>query len=446
MAALCSRLKLPLIAMWWILAQASLAQPATLPGVTLEEFYTAAIDFSPALRISKESLSIRSAQRKAANGQLLPQISAGANLSDNRLNQLNRITNYDGARYSLTLSQTLFDWQQFEARKQSYLAEDVQEQEYYYELGLLLTLVAERYFGVLQAEDALESIESEINAITNQVSQIQSLYDRQLAQITDLYQGQASLAAVQAERLRLETDLALQQEALRSLSGLEVGPLHKLNENIEIPPLEFSLDYYVDRSREQNHQIQAREYVLKASEAAVSASKGAFMPRVSFIAQRQDSNVGFDNLPINKTDTTYFGVNLTIPIYAGGRNSAATSEARSRRSIAESELRAMQLEVRASVRSAYLQLQASETKTNAALALLESTALAAEAMQQGFDLGTVTSVDVLNSLRDQYQAERDLQRTRYEHVTYLLLLKRETGTLGAEDMLEVGSWLEPAPL
>ena len=446
MAALCSRLKLPLIAMWWILAQASLAQPATLPGVTLEEFYTAAIDFSPALRISKESLSIRSAQRKAANGQLLPQISAGANLSDNRLNQLNRITNYDGARYSLTLSQTLFDWQQFEARKQSYLAEDVQEQEYYYELGLLLTLVAERYFGVLQAEDALESIESEINAITNQVSQIQSLYDRQLAQITDLYQGQASLAAVQAERLRLETDLALQQEALRSLSGLEVGPLHKLNENIEIPPLEFSLDYYVDRSRKQNHQIRSREYGLKASKAAVSASKGASMPKLSFIAQQQDSNVGFDNLPINKTDTTYVGVNLTIPIYAGGRNSAATSEARSRRSIAESELRAMQLEVRASVRSAYLQLQASETKTNAALALLESTALAAEAMQQGFDLGTVTSVDVLNSLRDQYQAERDLQRTRYEHVTYLLLLKRETGTLNAEDMLEVGSWLEPAPL
>ena len=134
------------------------------------------LDFSPDLRISKESLNITAARRKAANGQLLPQISAGANLSDNRLNQLNRITNYDGARYSLTLSQTLFDWQQFEARKQSYLVEDSQEQEYYYQLGLLLTDVAERYFGVLQAEDALESIESEIDAITNQVNQIQNLY------------------------------------------------------------------------------------------------------------------------------------------------------------------------------------------------------------------------------------------------------------------------------
>ena len=67
-------------------------------------------------------------------------------------------------------------------------------------------------------------------------------------------------------------------------------------------------------------------------------------------------------------------------------------------------------------------------------------------MQQGFALGTVTSVDVLNALRDQYQAERELQRIRYEHIKYFLLLKRETGTLTAEDMLEVGTWLEPAEL
>ena len=82
----------------------------------------------------------------------------------------------------------------------------------------------------------------------------------------------------------------------------------------------------------------------------------------------------------------------------------------------------------------------------AARILVESTELAAEAMQQGFELGTVTSVDVLNALRDQFTAERDLQRTRYEQITYYLFLKRETGVLTAEDMIEVGAWLEPASL
>ena len=63
-------------------------------------------------------------------------------------------------------------------------------------------------------------------------------------------------------------------------------------------------------------------------------------------------------------------------------------------------------------------------------------------MQQGFELGTVTNVDVLNSLRDQYQAERELQRARYEQIKYTLILKRETGTLTSEDMIELGSLFE----
>ena len=63
-------------------------------------------------------------------------------------------------------------------------------------------------------------------------------------------------------------------------------------------------------------------------------------------------------------------------------------------------------------------------------------------MQRGFELGAVTSVDVLNALRDQFRSERDLQQVRYEHVKYILQLKRETGLLTADDMLEVGGWLE----
>jgi outer membrane protein len=413
------------------------------PGSTLEHFFSAAINFSPALRIAEENLNIGSSRKKLANGQLLPQLSAGAALSDNRINQLNRFQQFDGERYYLSLSQTLFNWQQFAARKQAYLREDQLEEEYFYQLAYLLTDVADRYFNVLKSEDALESIASEIEALTNQLNQVQNLYDRQLTQITDLYQVQASLASAQAEELRLEAELALSQESLRSISGLEVGPLYTLDDEAEISPLEYNQQYYVQQAREQNHRVLAGEYALQAAEEGISERRGAYMPQVSFIAQRQDSDVGFDNLPINRTDNTYVGLNVSIPIYSGGSNRARVSEAISARSIAEYELRATQLEAREAVRSAHLQVQASEAQTEAAKILIESTALAYEAMQQGFALGTVTSVDVLNSLRDQYQAERELQRIRYEHIKFLLLLKRETGMLTPEDMLEVGSWLEP---
>ena len=426
-----------------IMSQCLFAQNLSLPGVTLEEFFSAAIEFSPTLQIATENFNISSARKKAANGQLLPQISAGANISDSSAEQFNLTQNFTGERYFFGLSQTLFNWQQFAQRKQASLLEDASEEEYYYQLAVLLTDVADRYFNVMQARDALESIASEIEALRNQLDQVQNLFDRQLAQVTDLYQVQAGLAAAEAQQLQLEADLALSRESLRSISGIEVGPLLQLREDVEISPLEFDQTYYVQLAQKRNNRVLAGEYALKAANEGVAERRGAYMPQISLIAQRQDSNVGFENLPINRTDNTYIGLSVTIPIYAGGRNKAGVSEAISRRSIAEYELRATQLQARELVRSAFLQVEASGSQTDAASVLVESTALSAEAMQQGFDLGTVTSVDVLNALRDQFQAERDLQRIRYSHIRYLLLLKRESGTLDAEDMLEVGSWLEP---
>ena len=420
------------------------AQP--ILGSSLEDFFNAAINFSTELRISEENLKIGSARKKAASGQLLPQINAGASVSDNRLNQLNQFREFDGERYFLSLTQVLFNWQTFSERKRASIVEDQLEEEYYFQLATILTDVAERYFNVLQANNATDSIVSEINALSNQLEQIQSLFDRQLAQITDVYQGQASLAAAQAEQLRLEAELALAQESLRSVSGLEVGPLHRLSESSSVPELEFNQQYYVDQAQEQNQLIRASKFALSAARERVSGERGAYAPTFSFIAQRQDSDVGFDNLPIARTDNTYVGINLSIPIYRGGTNRAAVSEALSMQNIAEYELRARQLEARERVRAAYLQLEASRTQIEAARILVESTELAADAMQQGFELGTVTSVDVLNALRDQFRAERDLQRTRYDQIKYYLFLKRETGALTAEDMIEVGAWLEPATL
>lgn len=412
-------------------------------GSTLEDFFSSALEYSPKLKIAEEGLNIGSARKRAANGRLLPQLNANASLSDNRRNALNNLQTFDGERYSIQLTQVLFNWQAFSARNQAYFVEDQLEAEYYSALSSLLVDVADKYFTVLQAMDALDSIQSEMNAISTQLNQVQSLYDRQLAQITELYQAQASLAAIESEELQLISELALREESLKSVAGINIGDLYQLSETAQISPIEGDIEYWVQQARINNHQVQAREFALDAADERVSERRGAYMPRVSLIVQRQDSNVGFDNTPQVKTDNTYLGLDVSIPLFAGGSNRAAVSEAFSQRNIAESELRQVRLETNERVRSAYLQVQSSQIRTEAARKLAESTVLSATAMQQGFELGVVTSVDVLNSLRDQYRAERDLQRTRYEHVKYLLLLKREAGTLTADDLLEVGSWLIP---
>ena len=137
------------------------AQP--IPGSSLEEFFSAAIKFNPTLQIASENLKISSARRKAAIGQLLPN-KCGANISDNNAEQFNRTQDFTGERYFFEGAKTLFNWQQFALRKQAHLLEDQSEKNYHYQLAVLLTDVADRYFSVMQARDALESIASEIRS------------------------------------------------------------------------------------------------------------------------------------------------------------------------------------------------------------------------------------------------------------------------------------------
>ena len=89
--------------------------------------------------------------KKAADALLLPQVNAGASVSDNRLYQLDQLRTFHGERYYLGLSQTLFDWQQFASRKRARFDEDRLEEEYYYQLATLLSEVSNRYFSVLEA-------------------------------------------------------------------------------------------------------------------------------------------------------------------------------------------------------------------------------------------------------------------------------------------------------
>ena len=162
------------------------------------------------------------------------------------------------------------------------------------------------------------------------------------------------------------------------------------------------------------------------------------MPQASLIVERQDSDARFDNALIRESETAYVGVDITIPIYMGGSRGTNLREARSLHSISKGELDQIKLDTSELVRSACLLFKASESAIKAAKSLVKSASKTADPMQRGFNLGTVANVVVLNAIRYQYEAERQFQKTKYDNIKFYLILKREAGSLSAQDMVEVG--------
>ncbi|MGI9331778.1 MAG: TolC family protein, partial [Gammaproteobacteria bacterium] len=66
---------------------------------------------------------------------------------------------------------------------------------------------------------------------------------------------------------------------------------------------------------------------------------------------------------------------------------------------------------------------------------------ARRAIQAGFEVGTRTSVDVLDADRDVFEARRDLAVARYEYILNVLRLKQAAGTLSDEDVGLINSFL-----
>ena len=131
---------------------------------------------------------------------------------------------------------------------------------------MLLTDVAERYFNVLQAQGEVASNAAEFDAVKKQLAEIQGKFDRQLVQITDLLQAQASAAAVEAEQIRLQSDLNLAREAFRFVSGLDVGKLFDFAKGAGAPAANDGIAAWVAKANDNNFQIKAKQHAIDAAE------------------------------------------------------------------------------------------------------------------------------------------------------------------------------------
>ena len=82
------------------------------------------------------------------------------------------------------------------------------------------------------------------------------------------------------------------------------------------------------------------------------------------------------------------------------------------------------------------------SRVNALAQAVESSQTALEATQAGFDVGTRTIVDVLNSQRALYTAITNYYQSRYTYIGNVLRLKLAAGTLQVQDLEQIDRFLE----
>jgi outer membrane protein len=310
--------------------------------------------------------------------------------------------------------------------------------------GVILR-VAQAYFDVLRANDSLEFVRAEKAAVGRQLEQTKQRFDVGLSAITDVHDAQAEYDSVLANEVLTENQLVNSYEDLRVITGQGHTELSVLDtERFSASPSEQSSDSLIDEAQQKNLSLLASRINADIAKDNISLASSGHMPSLTFDAgynYTDQSNSGTPSQDGNYGDINA-GINLYIPLYSGGNTSSLTSQAEFQYVAASQDLEATYRDVTKNVRAFNNNINASIGALKAYEQTVISAKSALEATEAGFDVGTRTIVDVLDSTRRLYDANRNLANARYDYILSVLQLKQAVGTLSEQDIMDINTGLK----
>jgi len=349
---------------------------------------------------------------------------------------------YDSDFYSLTLSQTIFNKSRFDAIDQADALVAQAEANYGNAKHDLIVRVAQRYFDVLSESENLVFARAEKKAIAQQLDQAKQRFKVGLTAITDVHEAQARYDQAVSQEIEAQRLFDVSLEILREISGQRHENLSKANLQQQLlAPNPADIDTWVTTALDRNLLLlSAQNAMLAAMEGRDLASAGHY-PTLNLEADYTDfDSSGPTVSPLEKDGSTVSLV-LNIPIYSGGGTSATTREAAANHQRSKALYEQQRRATIRLVRNSYLTVISAISQVKALKQALRSTQTALEATQAGFEVGTRTTVDVLNSQREMYRAQRDHIRARHAYILNTLQLKQAAGTLTEEDIRLINGWL-----
>ncbi|RMD79186.1 MAG: type I secretion protein TolC, partial [Gammaproteobacteria bacterium] len=313
--------------------------------------------------------------------------------------------------------------------------------------GLILRL-AEAYLGVLRARAQLAFVEADRKATQRQLEQARQRFKVGMVAVTDVEEAKAARDRVEAERVLAENALASAREALQELTGRPPGTLEELGPALPlVRPDPADVERWVRSALEQNFEVLAQAQALRAAREEVERRRSGHYPTLSLVANDtyidRKFNFGSGRVFPLRGQNRSLALQLQLPLYSGGAVSAGVREALHRQRQAEEELERVRRQVTRQTRDAYRGVEASLRRVKALEQALRSARTALEATQAGFEVGTRTTVDVLQAQRNLFRARRDLADARYDYVINLLRLQQAAGSLDEAGLRRVAGWFVP---
>jgi outer membrane protein len=352
--------------------------------------------------------------------------------------------------WSLNLRESLFSWSNWMTLKQADAEVAQAEATYQAAQQNLILRVAQAYFNVLSAQDGLDANQASLEAISRQLDQANKRFEVGLIAITDVQEAKAARDTAAAAVIAAKRTLATAGDQLSEITGQKYDRLSKPGDDMPLnSPEPADEDKWVTVSLDQNVSLISSRLAADIARDNVKIAFGGHLPTIDFLASRSRTTTDADeafppsspvSLPSAINDRQY-SIQLNIPLFSGGLTQSKVRQSQYLWIAAKEQVVQTSRATERQARDAYLGVISGIARVQALRQALESSETALTATEAGYEVGTRTAVDVLNSRRTLVQAQTDYAGSRYDYIVSIIQLRLAAGNLSRNDVIEVNKWL-----
>lgn len=294
--------------------------------------------------------------------------------------------------------------------------------------------VASSYYEVFKTKSQIKTIESTI-ANTRRVRDIlQSLFDNGLAKKIDLDRMNVALNNLVSSKQQLENALALQQNALKYLIGMDI------NKPIVMPDNSFDIDEYISLTKvtDVSHRtevklLEKQGELLQLNKKSIEAQR---YPSLAFSANYGYMGIG-ENLPyfagaaqgVNWSNFSALSLNLRIPIFAGFRNRALINQADIQIRKFEADYQDAKLGLSLAIENAYTQINNSLMTLNSQKANMNLAREVLSNVENNYKNGLASLTDLLDAETSYADAQNNYTNALMDYKLAEIQLVKAQGRL-----------------
>lgn len=296
----------------------------------------------------------------------------------------------------------------------------------------IFVTATQAYMDVLADRAILALREQNVGFLDEQVRSTQARFDVGEGTRTDIAQANARRAFALAQVSSARASLTSSNAAYRQVVGVDPDRL--------VTPSPFSagmtgtLQSALDNALATHPAIVAARSQIDVAQSGVAIAEGELLPTLNLIGSAERSWTEGGSSPGGPNDSLSATLQLTVPIYQGGRATSSVRQSIETLGQRRLELDVAREQVRAAVHSAYGGLEAARAQIDATVSQVSASQIALNGLIEEQRVGQRTTLEVLNTQDELITARVDEVNARRDLVVASYALASALGRLSAESL------------